>query len=218
MNEYGAAFQAELPSATLTPPLYSEESLGRLFPNARGCANGVAAPLIALPLMMSAVSGGVCSSMAGAAGRGCLAGRGGLPDDLAERLHRQRHDGRCAVNGHDDLAAHGHEAAHLDAKRPRAVVDVGDLECSVVGRQRRERLAVTDGADGRAGNAHAGEGDAAGQIGALCGSVRHDRRPQQSGDHRGREPVHLPGPIARAGGLPAKASATAGLFGVGRST
>ena len=150
-------------------------------------------------------------------GRRC----GGLPDDLAERLHRQRHDGRRAVTRHDDLAARGNEAAHLDPQRPRAVVDLRDREGAVVGRERGQRPIAASGGHDRARNTHAGERDAAGQIARFAVPLRRGRRPQQHGDHRDRDASHRirgAAPAARAGGLPAKASATAGLFGVGRST
>src|SRR3989442_1561718 len=50
-NENGRASHAELPPRTATPPLYSERWPGRLFPNARSCANGEAALLFTLPLI-----------------------------------------------------------------------------------------------------------------------------------------------------------------------
>ena len=72
-------------------------------------------------------------------------GRGGLPDDLAERLHRQRHDGRRAVNRARRSRGSTGTKPRISTRSVHVpCVDVGDLECSVVGRQRRERLAVTE--------------------------------------------------------------------------
>src|SRR5262245_57041209 len=73
-NEYGRAFNAELPPSALTAPEYVGRTCGRLLPNARGCANGEAAPLVTLPLMIAVSSGGDSTASDTA----------GLPADLAE--------------------------------------------------------------------------------------------------------------------------------------
>src|ERR1700704_2159802 len=60
VNEKGRAFQAEQPKIAPALAVYSECGLGRPLPKERGCANGVAAPLLTLPLMTdpSKTSGG----------------------------------------------------------------------------------------------------------------------------------------------------------------
>src|SRR5579862_3029228 len=69
-NENGRAFHAELPRTAVSPPEYNERPRGRPLPNARDCANGDAAPLFVLPLIMSAASGGGSSAATATVGAG----------------------------------------------------------------------------------------------------------------------------------------------------
>src|SRR6185436_4764606 len=55
-NEYGGAFQAELPKLPVSDPENSAGPRGRLLPAARGCAKRVAAPFVIDPLRISGPS------------------------------------------------------------------------------------------------------------------------------------------------------------------
>src|SRR4051812_735534 len=68
VNEYGAESHAEVPRFIPSAYVYSERPVRRLFPNAAGCANGDAAPLLTLPLTSRPSAAALDASDAGGGG------------------------------------------------------------------------------------------------------------------------------------------------------